>query len=1043
MRRHKNMANFWCRAASAALCVALGTNMMEVSAIDTSQDLFESSDMGEGQQEADNSSTLATQPESDKTEPCKHHIHDENCGYTEDEDNPRCSFICPICPVEEQIDAVLELMEQQKEQETDLNEDDKLDLLKQAAKAKKAFDDLEEEEKEQIDPDKIEEFLEFVDSLEIQTPDNADGQEQPDSPSTPANPPQIDTETPDRPQTNLDNTQNQTQTGDTATSSEFVEDPDTPTVSNGSGQNQTVPSSTTTQPSKSDNPQPDNQETDVDSLKPSEEDKPNLSNEEEPNPIEEDNENNTSFDSVDTSNIQALSDETDTNPITGMKIVTAKIRAEGVDDQSLLKESSSSESSLEAASFSVDFSKQFTLHIEVKSRLNLPNKKVEITVPDGLTVVEYPIPDRGDMVNSVEYQESTTSYGGYQPKNGTITYSLRDTAETNSFNIILAPDTTLWNRGMEQKLTETLQIRVYTADDNGQTAQEYQKISVTPMITGKYDHGKSNPESALRTGPRISKVGVKSGVPTDATTAFALKQIWLNPDKDYIEMTSFMKKLELTIALPYYEKDGEKFYAEFHHMTYDLYGTSSRKNLMDPANHEDDDGNYRDDFAYNEKKNDNGTVTLTWENLYLEYPSEYLTPWFKWKTEEAPSDNTTVWWRNEAIYADDSTYTGADLSGIDAKKNGAVMGKITWADGSVWYPLSRFKATEKYVAHDGESMQIVGESVGPGLFQNDKADAIYCLGLFMVVNHGGADSAQKTVEFTYRNTDKFGVTAQKIPAGTGNTGIEVWYKTTNSTNDTWTSYHGTLESPDGFALFTTQMADLDDDEYFTAIRANVGSYERDYVGYVASRKTDPTSNKGATFGKLLGDKVTTDYTYKGGEGEPGVADMKMYNTADPNQGKVPPGKYNVAVKKDAAQIPLAMEQAYDPGKTAAPTARLPLLSDPISGEQKNAVVGGDTVRFNALISASAYPNSNVNFITDPVIYIRLPNAVTIKDGRLELFQETGRTADKVLLNDMITETERPTREKIREGTLEKDDTYQEEGYTLYKIDLTNKKAKVG
>lgn len=82
------MANFWCRAASAALCVALSTNMMEVSAIDTSQDPFESSTIeGGGQQEPDNSSTLTTQPESDKTELCKHHNHDENCGYTED--NPR------------------------------------------------------------------------------------------------------------------------------------------------------------------------------------------------------------------------------------------------------------------------------------------------------------------------------------------------------------------------------------------------------------------------------------------------------------------------------------------------------------------------------------------------------------------------------------------------------------------------------------------------------------------------------------------------------------------------------------------------------------------------------------------------------------------------------------------------------------------------------------------------------------------------------------------------------------------------------------------
>ena len=947
--------------------------------------------------------------------------------------------------MEEQIDAVLELMEQQKEQETDLNEGDKLDLLKQAAKAKKAFDDLEEEEKEQIDPDKIEEFLEFVDSLEIQTPDNADGQEQPDSPSTPANPPQIDTETPDRPQTNPDNTQNQTQTGDTATSSEFVEDPDTPTVSNGSGQNQTVLSSTTSQPSKPDNLQPDNKEIDADSLKPSEENRPNLSkqaivarrssdllkDEEEQNQIEEDNENDTSFDSVDVSNIQALSEETDTNPITGMKIVTAKIRAEGVDDQSLLEKSSSSESSLEAASFSVDFSKQFTLHIEVKSMLNLPNKKVEITVPDGLTVVEYPIPDRGGMVNSVDYQESTTSYGGYQPENGIITYSLRDTAETNSFNIILAPDTTLWNRSMKQVLSQKLQIKVYT---DGTNTKEYQTISATPTITGQYQ----SQNSALRTGPRISKVGVKSGVPTDATTAFALKQIWLNPDKDYIEMTSFMKELELTIALPYYEKgDGTKVYAQFDHMTYDPYGTSTRKNLMDPNNHEkNDDGTSMDGFAYSERTNNNDTVTLTWGNLYLENASEYLTPWFKWKTEEAPPDNTTVWWQNEAIYADDSTYTGANLSGIDAKKNGAVMGKITWADDSVWYPLSRFKANEKYVAHDGESMQIDGAEVIPGLYQNDKADdAIYCLGLFMVVNHGGAASASKTVEFTYGNTEKFGVTAQKIPASTGNT-VTVQYKTNQKTN--WTSYNASedeLKSEDGFVLFTAQMASLGQDEYFTAIRANVGSYERDYVGYVASRKTDPTSNKGATFGKLRGQNIENDTKYTE------VAEMKMYNTGDTSQTGLVSGKYKVTVKKDAGQIPLAMEQAYDPEKPD-PTARLPLLRDPISGEQKNAAVGGDTVRFSALISASAYPNSNVNFITDPVIYIHLPNAVTIKDGSLELFQETGRTADKVFLSDMITETEKPKREKITEGTLTKADTYPKEGYTLYKIDLTNK-AKVG
>ncbi len=939
--------------------------------------------------------------------------------------------------MEEQIDAVLELMEQQKEQETDLNEDDKLDLLKQAAKAKKAFDDLEEEEKEQIDPDKIEEFLEFVDSLEIQTPDNADGQEQPDSPSTPANPPQIDTETPDRPQTNLDNTQNQTQTGDTATSSEFVEDPDTPTLSNGSGQNQTVPSSTTTQPSQPDNSQPDNKETNADALKPSEEDKPNLSKqvnaarrssdllkEEEQNQIEEDNENNTSFDSVDTSNIQALSDETDTNPITGMKIVTAEIWAKGKTNQSLLKGSSSSESSSETTSFSVDFSKQFTLHLVVDSELNLQNKKVEITVPDGLTVVEYPIPDRGGMVNSVEYQESTTSYGGYQPENGIITYSLRDTAETNSFNIILAPDTTLWNRSMQQQLNKKLQIKVYT---DGTNTKEYQTVSATPTITGQYE----TQSRALRTGPRLSKVGVKNGVPTNTVEPFSLRQIWLNPDKDYIEMTSFFKALELTIALPYYEQDDERVYATFDHMSYDSYGTSTRKNLMDPQNHKNGDDSYKDGFQFTQTTDSSAhTVTLTWENLYLEYASEFFTPWFKWENGKAPNDGATVHWENDKIFVNKDNYTTSLPTG-----KGAVMGKITWEDDTFCYPLSQFnKDVTPYTAYAGERMKITGQKVDKGLYQNFDSNAIYCLGLFKVVNHGGQTSAEQTVEFTYNNTDTFGVTAQKIPAGTSNTGIEVWYKTTTQTRDTWTKYNGTLESPDGFALFTTQMAKLEKNEYFTAIKANVGSYERDYVGYVATRDKDPTSNKGATFGKLLKANVASNTPYTQ------VGTMKMNNTNDPSSDSTS-GWYDVTVVENPGQIPLAMEQAYDP-TSDDPTTRLPILSDPVSGEEKSAAVGGDTVRFNALISASAYPNSNVNFITDPVIYIRLPNEVTIKNGSLELFQEMGRTADKVFLNDMITETAKPKREKIPEGTPTKVDPYQKNGYTLYKIDLTSK-AKVG
>ena len=51
------------------------------------------------------------------------------------------------------------------------------------------------------------------------------------------------------------------------------------------------------------------------------------------------------------------------------------------------------------------------------------------------------------------------------------------------------------------------------------------------------------------------------------------------------------------------------------------------------ANHKDADGSYKDGFTFTETVNDTDhTVTLTWENLYLEYGQDYFTPYFKWTT---------------------------------------------------------------------------------------------------------------------------------------------------------------------------------------------------------------------------------------------------------------------------------------------------------------------------------------------------------------------------------------------------------------------------
>ena len=706
----------------------------------------------------------------------------------------------------------------------------------------------------------------------------------------------------------------------------------------------------------------------------------------------------------------------DQGTVEGMQIETAVIKAEGATDQSLTQ----------GDSFSVDFSKQFTLHIAVESELNLANKKVEITVPDGLTVVEYPIPERGGMAESVTPESidelrSGNNYGGYHPTNGTITYSLKDTAEKNSFNIVLAPDTVLWNRTKEQTLDNALKIRVYT---DGTDAQTYQTISATPKITGEYNDAAGD-DRAIQTGPRLSRVGVKSGVPTAANQPFALRQIWINPDKDYIDMPQFFKKLEITIALPYYTKYGSNIYAEFDHITWDPAGQSTRPNLLDPTNHKGEDGSYKDGFNFTRKTNENDhTVTLTWENLYLEYGQDYFTPYFKWTSGCDVASTNAVKWGSDSILNTGKTAPGCyEGKTPTTGAASAVGGTITWQDGSAWYLYNGDCTTFSFTAQASESMEVKGKANDQPIYNNHASDSdiIYYLGQFHVVNQGGAASANKTVEFTYGNNDKIGVTAQKIPASTGNA-VEVWYTTT--TNSTEQKYNGTLTSSGGFVTFTADMAGLLDGEYFTKIKANVGSYEKDYVGYVSSRDQDPTSGYATTFGKLL---TADEATYSN------FASMKMYDTGS-GDSTAKSGNYTVKVTSTGGEIPLAMEQAYE----ANSLERVPILS-------KTSATAGDTITFNGLLSSSAYPYSSNNITTDQEIYIRLPEKITVKN--LKLYQEVGRMADKVFLLDAVVETVmNPQRTEISETAYKFEAvTSAEAGYKLYKITFTgaDNPAKVG
>lgn len=980
----KSRRRLWRGILSAVLCVAfLGTNVGGAFSMAAAETLLgvaadAQEDTGEGllnvdggqeTEDGDSSESLEELPPDSGS--CVHHLaHDEACGYTEE--NPVCTFVCAICAVQRQIDALLA----QNAEEPDEA------VLEQIRAAKEAYQALSPEEQAQIvNADAL-----FA-VLKEEQPEEADQTPNPSGDNLCTHHPAHDAACGYTEENQVCTflcavCPVQQQIDDVLARLEQV-DPET------------LDEAATMEL----------YEEIVDAKRAYEGLEPEQQTQIDADKIDK------LLAFVETLNIQTL--DAGDSAVDGMKIATAEIRADGMSNQALS----------DGRSFTVDFSKQFTLHIEVESKLNLANKKVKITVPDGLTVVEYPIPERGGMAESVTPESidelhSENKYGGYNPITGTITYSLKNTAEKNSFNIVLAPDTVLWNRTKEQALKDTLKIEVYTDD------KTYQTISATPKITGKYNDA-ADDNRAIQTGPRLSRVGVKSGVPTAANQPFALRQIWINPDKDYIDMPQFFKKLEITIALPYYTKNGSNIYAEFDHITWDPAGQSTRPNLLDPKNHKGEDGSYKDGFTFTQKTNENDhTVTLTWENLYLEYGQDYFTPYFKWTADCDDTATNAVKWGSASILNTGKSSPGCYEGETPAAgAASAVGGTITWQDDSTWYLYNGDCTTFSFTAQAGESMSVNGKANNQPIYNNytSDSDIIYYLGQFHVVNQGGAASAEKTVEFTYANSDKIGVTAQKIPATTGNP-VEVWYTTTK--NPTEQKYNGTLTSIGGFVTFTAQMAGLGEGEYFTKIKANVGSYEKDYVGYVSSRDQDPTSGYATTFGKLL---TADEATYSN------FASMKMYDTGS-GDSTAKSGNYTVKVTNTRGEIPLAMEQAYKEGTLE----RVPILS-------KTSATAGDTITFNGLLSSSAYPYSSNNITMDQEIYIRLPEKITVEN--LKLYQEVGRIADKVFLLDAVTETvTNPQRTEIPDTAYKFEAvTSAEAGYKLYKITFTNQDnpAKVG
>lgn len=688
----------------------------------------------------------------------------------------------------------------------------------------------------------------------------------------------------------------------------------------------------------------------------------------------------------------------------GMQITTAVIKDDAGTEQSLLEGN---------GFFTIDYTKSVTLHVKVQSTLNLKNKRVEINVPDGLIVVEYPKPNSmTGLVASVspeniEELNSDNTYGSYRPKSGTITYSLRDTAEYSSFNIILAPDTTLWNKKLGATMKNPLEVSVYSGQ--GDEQREYQKVSGKAVIAG----------DKLTSGPVMTSWDSKRIVPAAANTPFKMQQIRFRPDKTRYSMGMFFQKLEVTIALPYNSTRGT--YAEYVRTDFDTkeYGD----NWMDPVHHKDEQK-----FQFNEKiDNINHTVTLIWENMYIPR-DDYFTPYFQWKDGEPCDAEDKIEWRNPNIQL-------IKADGIGTVNPTAVGGTITYADGLYETTANTVNILnndfnkenlDQFEAGNASDIRMQGASSGDGIsgksgivsVYDSAPDMVYFLGQFLVSNQGTMESEPQTVEFIYQDSDELGVIAQRIPATSGNP-IEVWY-TTNKTSET--KYSHALTSINGFALFTAEMAGLKKDEYFTNIRANVGVYDANYMGYVESRTADPSSACAGTLGKLK--KATEPKNI------PSFVTMKMYDTQTRDETVVPAtfdAKFVSA--SESNQVSLALINTIENGK------KIPVLDI-------HSTIAGETVQFNGVIASTAYPYSIHRLVMDTEIYIRLPKSIKIEN--LKLTRLEGSTADRVLLGDGTPETGKvksaPLQEKTDYTIL---DSECANDYRMYKISFESGKAPVG
>lgn len=678
-----------------------------------------------------------------------------------------------------------------------------------------------------------------------------------------------------------------------------------------------------------------------------------------------------------------------------MKITAVSIKDSTGAVQSLVSEDQETKNE-----FTMKYDRQVTLHFEVESELNLKNKKVSITIPDGMTVVEFPQAEKNGFVEdvtpeSLEELNSEKNFGAYRPKSGTITYSLKETAQNTSFNIILAFDTTLWNKqwikdkdGTNQKPVISDAVKIQTYSVEGETKTEYDTFSAVGTLTE---------DDKLGTGPFLNAVVPSSKyLMAESTEPFKLVDIRYRPDRFQFSFGSYYESFSMTMPLP---KNNEKnTYAKLHHIQSD----SGAWNLDDLGK---DENTEKYEVAYNTTDN---KVTVTWKNLYIQ-ADDYITPYFVWDNGEEAKNGEKVSWNGNIA----TSYK--DWKNVDE-----------WKCNSLSVNRTCEVATAGPVVVNGKS-----RPQGIAAQSGNIDGVLYYFGKIDIDGNGLTDSDSMNLEYSYDNTDFVGVTVQKIPVPDNATISDVSYTIKGSDTSTPVDAN-TLEHKDGYVLMRAPEG-----VYFTSITATVSNYPKDFTSKIIARLDDMASSRSSTFGKILKPGAYNNDNFCTLKVTPASSATAENSESGTQKGESKSFSLNITNVTEESEmtiidksIPLGMVNAVDP-KT---NEKLPVLD-------KVLCTAGEDIEFNGVAMASAYPYTKYSIITDPEIIIRLPEKISIKN--LRLYQQKGSTADYVLFESSAVETGKITQTEIKEEDYnfikpsESQQNADAEAFKEYKITFKN------